>query len=212
MVLAHTTPCINERDFNDSIIEGCLNGQGAAIFPHCIGSIDNDIHKNLLDLISIDEEHRHTGLKFLHYLYILETGLIFDKGERSIDEEMNIGLFLVRFPLTGEVQKPLYDISAPGRLLDDVLQISFPGMVFIRLLQHQRTEGENTGQGIIDLMGYSCGQFSKSGHLASPDELILNLLKLPGAFLDALFQGLGPSFNVITRTLQLCDHMVKRIG
>ena len=75
-------------------------------------------------------------------------------------------------------------------------------MVVIHFLKKERAEGENPCQGIIDLVGHSCGQLTQGRHLACMDELVLDLLKFPAPFLDSMLQGLSPFFDGIPGPLQ----------
>ena len=179
---------------------------------HGIACVKNDIHKDLLNLISIDIEHRKVGFKFLDNLDVLEWGLLFDEADRSLDQGMDVPLFLVRLPLTGKIQKPLDDIPAAGSLLNDRFEVFFPWMVLVHLLEQEGTEREDPGEGIVDLMGHTRRKLSKGSHLSGMDELVLNLLKFLGSLLNAVFEGLGPSFDGIAGMLQLGDHIVERFG
>jgi hypothetical protein len=51
--------------------------------------------------------------------------LVFNKGDGSVNERMDIPLFLVGLPLAGEVKESPDNVSAPGGLLDDILRKSF---------------------------------------------------------------------------------------
>src|SRR5512146_238214 len=85
-------------------------------------------------------------------------------------------------------------------------------MIFICLLEHQGTEGEDSGEGVIDLMSHTCCQFSKGSHFARTNELILNFPKLLRSFLNPMLKGLSPPFDGISRPLQFRYHVVEGIG
>ena len=121
-----------------------------------------NIHKDLLNLISIQKESREIGLELLDNPDILERRLFFDEADRPLDQGMDIPLLFIRLPLTGEIEKSLDDIPAPRSLLYNRFEVFSPGMGFIDLLEKERTEREDSGEGIIDLMGHSCSQFSRA--------------------------------------------------
>src|SRR4030042_6734829 len=110
MLLGEPRTCVGEGDLSESIPQFGLDRQGAAVSCNGISCVEKNVHENLLDLISIDEEHRDRCLKILHDLNILERGLFFNQCKRSLDQCMNIPLFLIRLSLPGKVEEALHDI------------------------------------------------------------------------------------------------------
>src|SRR5262249_30431041 len=117
---------------------------------------------------------------------------------RAIDDCIQVSALDVHGRGSGEGKKILHNVSATPALtsdqfkaLHDFLLAAF-NFVTLEPLFEQLRVGENSRQGIVDLMRDNGGQLADRRHLFNVQNVIVSALQLTRLFVDSIFQRLGP--------------------
>jgi hypothetical protein len=104
------------------------------------------------------------------------------KFSGAIDDGVDIERKPLADRLPAEIQQAIYNLLAPQRLVDDLLEILTPLLIVGQVPHEKVGKHQNTRKGVIDFVSDTRRQSSDRGNLFSLDQLTPGLLKFPAYF------------------------------
>ena len=164
----------------------------AALSINRMLGVDQQVHDDLLDLVRIDPDLRQGAIEIQGDGDIAQIGRPFDKTRGVFDDLVEVGEFLLRRLLPGEIEQPSDDAGAPLGLPDHQVHVLGVLAAVLHLFPQQDREGKDAGQRIVQFMRDAGGKQSDRSQLFAPRGFGLGNAELLGSLLDLLLQGARP--------------------
>jgi len=158
---------------------------------HGFHGIENQIQQALLQHGVIAPGRKGSGRQFGLHPYGGHLQLMAGQQYDGVDHLMQVDLSRLDLFLAGEGQQGLYDFAAAQRLSDRQVQVALETLhpfgrqgVVPQMGKNQLVEGDDAGDGIVDLVADRCHQATQGGQpvfLSHPRQIVLDG---PGAVFD----------------------------
>ena len=135
-----------------------------------------------------------------------------DDAHRVLDDLVDVGELLLRLLLAGEIQEPLDDRRAALGFADHQVHVLGIGALVRHLLPQQVREGQDAGEGVVQLVRHARGQEPDRGELFPAHGLGLRPAQLLRAVFHFLLERMRPFAQLRARFAQGFGHAVERNG
>ena len=206
----HHRPILGSRRAR---VLGAAGGHGdAALFLDRVLGVDQHVHDHLLDLVGVDPDRRQRAVEVDVDLDIAQMRGPLDDSHRIIDDLVEVGEFLLRLLLAGEIEQPLDDGGAALGFTDDQVHVLGVGTLVRHFLPQQMREGENAGERIVQFVGDAGGEQADRGELLAAHGFGLRAAQFLRAAFHSLLERVPPFAQLLARFAQGVGHAVEHGG
>src|SRR6267143_2753464 len=147
-----------------------LDTGGAASFPDRIVGVVHDVEKNLLQLVGVPY---HLGQAFVQLLDDLDTMAVEVVGAQlhgATQDSVELYRLALGRHLARKAQQVLHDLLGALRFLQDDAQILAGDFGDLGVFQQQVGEAKDSGEWVVDFVGYARHELSDRRHLLGMDQ------------------------------------------
>ena len=184
------------------------DGDAALLLDRMLG-VDEHVHDDLLDQVRVDPDRRQIRIEIHGDLDVAQVSGPLDDARRVFDDLVEVGEFLLRRLLAGEIEKPADDCGAPLGFPDHQIQVLRVRASVRHLLPQQMRERENAGQRIVQLMSDAGGEQADRSQLFPARGLGLGNAQFLGPLFHFLLQRAPPFPQFLLGILQGRRHGVE---